>query len=360
MIGDGAAALLRLLDPETAHRATLAALKLSLWRRAPADDPALAAQAGGLFAQPLPNPIGLAAGFDKDAEVVDAMFGFGFGFVEIGTLTPRAQPGNPLPRVFRLSQDRAVVNRYGFNNAGHEAARRRLEARSRGGIVGVNIGANKESADRVGDYVAGVKALAAVADYFVVNVSSPNTPGLRDLQHPDRLRELFENVLAARDAAPKRRPLLVKIAPDLDLKQLDAMIRVAREARIDGMIVSNTTLARPAWLRSREAQETGGLSGAPLFEPSTRLLASTFLRVERQFPLIGVGGVGDAASAIAKLEAGASLVQLYTALIFEGPSLVARIKRGLSETLAREGATLASLTGRRAADLSLERAASGS
>ena len=368
-----ASPLLRLLDAETAHHATIAALKLLPCRAPPADDPRLAVHAFGLE---FPNPIGLAAGFDKNAEVAEAMLGFGFGFVEVGTLTPRAQPGNPRPRAFRLIEDRAVINRYGFNNEGHAPALARLERRSQrhceersdeaiqsrgrdsgllrfarndgNGIVGVNIGANKDAGDRVADYVAGVSAFADVASYFTINVSSPNTPGLRDLQEPAALSDLLARVIEARDAAPLRRPLLLKIAPDLTLEQLDAIVRVARDRRLDGMIVSNTTISRPLTLRSHFAKESGGLSGAPLFDLSTRMLAQTFLRVEKQFPLIGVGGVDSAEAALAKIDAGATLVQLYSALVYEGPGLVTRIKRGLAETLARDGEALAARIGKRA------------
>ncbi|MDP3555161.1 quinone-dependent dihydroorotate dehydrogenase [Methylocystis sp.] len=340
-----AARFLRLLDAEAAHHATIAALKLLPCRAPPANDPRLAVHAFGLA---FPNPIGLAAGFDKNAEVADAMLGFGFGFAEVGTLTPRAQPGNPRPRAFRLLDDRAVINRYGFNNEGHAPALARLSKRALRGIVGVNIGANKDAGDRVADYVAGVRAFADVASYFTINVSSPNTPGLRDLQEPAALSDLLARVIEARDDAPIRRPLLLKIAPDLTLEQLDGIVRVARDRRIDGMIVSNTTISRPLTLRSHFAKESGGLSGAPLFDLSTRMLAQTFLRVEGQFPLIGVGGVDSADAALAKIEAGASLVQLYSALVYEGPGLVTRIKRGLVETLARDREALAARIGKRA------------
>ena len=309
----------------------------------PPDDPRLAASAFGLD---FPNPIGLAAGFDKNAEIPDAMLGLGFGFVEVGTLTPRAQPGNPRPRAFRLIEDRAVINRYGFNNDGHAPALARLSKRAPRGIVGVNIGANKDADDRIADYVAGVHAFADVASYFAINVSSPNTPGLRDLQEPEALFELLARVIEARDAALVQRPLLLKIAPDLTLDQLDAIVRVARDRRIDGMIVSNTTVSRPATLRSQLAKESGGLSGAPLFDLSTRMLAQTFLRVEGQFPLIGVGGVDSAEAALAKIEAGATLVQLYSGLIYEGPGLVRRTKRGLIETLEQSKEPLAARIGK--------------
>jgi dihydroorotate dehydrogenase len=351
VIGDVAVSLLRLLEAEDAHRATIAALKLLPARRPASDDTRLAVHAFGLA---FPNPIGLAAGFDKNAEVPDAILALGFGFAEVGTLTPHAQPGNPRPRVFRLLEDRAIINRYGFNNEGHIAARARLAARRATGIVGVNIGANKESVDRIADYAKGVEALADVASYFAINISSPNTPGLRDLQEPEPLRELLARVLETRERSRARRPVLLKIAPDITLTQLDAIVRVARDANIDGMIVSNTTISRPATLRSQLAKESGGLSGAPLFSLSTRMLAQTFLRVERQFPLTGVGGIDGPDAAFAKFEAGATLVQLYSALVYEGPSLVRRIKRGLIERLEREGVELAAIVGRRAAELARE------
>lgn len=364
--------VLRLLDAEDAHRATIAALKLLPARAAQPDDPRLAVEAFGLD---FPNPVGLAAGFDKNAEVPDAMLGQGFGFVEVGTLTPLAQPGNDRPRAFRLLEDRAVVNRYGFNNDGHGPALERLahrlthpgaqdaERRHYGagmvraahhGVVGVNVGTNKEAADRVADYVAGVRAFADVASYFTINVSSPNTPGLRDLQEPEALSDLLARVIETRDAAATPRPVLLKIAPDLSLDQLDGIVRVARERRIDGMIVSNTTISRPETLRSPLATESGGLSGKPLFALSTYMLAQTFLRVEGQFPLIGVGGIDGAETALTKIEAGATLVQLYSALVYEGPGLVSRIKAGLLDALDRDGTTLAALTGRRAADIARE------
>ncbi len=340
---------LRLLDAEDAHRATIAALKLLPARTPPKDESRLAISAFGLD---FPSPVGLAAGFDKNAEVPDAMLGFGFGFVEVGTLTPRAQPGNARPRAFRLTEDRGVINRYGFNNEGHATALARLSLRdANNAIVGVNVGTNKDAADRVADYVAGVKAFADVASYLTINVSSPNTPGLRDLQEPEALSELLARVTEARDAAHVRRPVLLKIAPDLSLEQLDGIVGVARARRIDGMIVSNTTISRPAALRSPLATESGGLSGAPLFDLSTRMLAETYLRVEGQFPLIGVGGIDGADAAWKKIEAGATLVQLYSALVYEGPGLVARIKRGLVERLEKENVPLAALVGRKAAEV---------
>jgi dihydroorotate dehydrogenase len=317
---------LHALDPESAHHATLAALQLAWLPHPPPNDPRLAVRAFGLD---FPNPIGLAAGFDKDGVAPDNLLSLGFGFVEVGTVTPHPQSGNPRPRLFRLARDRAVINRLGFNSAGHAKAHENLARRRAAGIVGVNLGANKDSADRIADYVAGIEAFTDLASYFTINVSSPNTPGLRDLQQAAALDELLSRALEARDRATVRRPLLLKIAPDLRLSELDAIVRVARDRKIDGMIVSNTTISRPASLASPRASETGGLSGRPLFDLSTHMLSETYERVERQFPLIGVGGVDGPEAALAKLEAGASLVQLYSALVFDGPELIARIKRGL-------------------------------
>jgi dihydroorotate dehydrogenase len=318
---------LHALDPETAHHATLLALQFAVLPRAAPNDKRLAVRAFGLE---FPNPIGLAAGFDKDGVAPDNLLRLGFGFVEVGTITPRPQSGNPRPRLFRLDRDRAVINRLGFNSAGHAKAHGNLaRRRGAGGIVGVNLGANKDSDDRIADYVAGIKVFADLASYFTINVSSPNTPGLRDLQQAAALDELLSRVLDARDRAAVRRPLLLKIAPDLALDELDAVVRVARDRKIDGMIVSNTTISRPANLASLRASETGGLSGRPLFDLSTHMLRETHQRVEKQFPLIGVGGVDGPEAALAKLEAGATLVQLYSALVFDGPELITRIKRGL-------------------------------
>jgi dihydroorotate dehydrogenase len=346
--------LLRSLDAETAHGLTIKALK-ALPPAAPApDDPRLVVQALGLA---FPNPLGIAAGFDKNAEVPDAMLGLGFGFAEVGTLTPRAQAGNPRPRMFRLPEDMGVINRLGFNNEGHEAGLARLMARgNRGGIVGVNIGANKDSEDRAADYVAGVRRFAAVASYFTVNVSSPNTPGLRDLQHEAALDDLLARVLSARDeaaAGSARRPVLLKIAPDLALSDLDAAVAVALRRGVDGLIVSNTTITRPAGLReTATAGEQGGLSGHPLFALSTRMLAETYRRVEGRVPLVGVGGIQSGATALAKVEAGATLLQVYSALVFKGPALVEEIKTALSRRLEAERLPgLGSLVGRAAAEI---------
>ena len=337
--------LLHALDPERAHDLTLAALKaLPLPAPAP-DDRRLAVDAIGLR---FPNPIGLAAGFDKNGAIAHKAHALGFGFAEIGTLTPQPQPGNPKPRLFRLPEQRAVINRFGFNNRGHAHALTHL--RKGGAVLGVNVGANKDATDRTADYVAGVRAFVEVADYFTINVSSPNTPGLRDLQKPDALDELLARVLDARDAKAEmfgRKPVLLKIAPDLSLAELDGIVRVARDRQLDGMIVSNTTIARPPAIAAhRHGGEAGGLSGAPLRETATRMLAATFLRVERQFPLIGVGGVDGPEAAWAKIEAGASLVQLYTALVYAGPALADEIKRGLLARL--EGRRLADTVGRSA------------
>jgi dihydroorotate dehydrogenase len=322
--------LLHSIDAERAHKLTVFALERAPLPQAPVDDPLLAVNVFGLD---FFNPLGMAAGFDKDARVPDALLQLGFGFTEIGTITPRPQIGNPKPRLFRLHEDRGVINRFGFNNHGHAAARSRLLARHmRGGVVGVNIGANKDSVDRAADYVAGIKNFADIASYFTINVSSPNTPGLRNLQQASALDDLLARILDARDETAEtcpRRPVLLKIAPDLSLADLDDVVRVARERGVDGMIVSNTTSSRPDTLRDDIGGETGGLSGAPLFSLATQMLAQTFLRVEKQFPLIGVGGVDSPEAAWAKIEAGANLVQLYSALVFEGMGLVARIKAGL-------------------------------
>lgn len=326
------------LDPETAHEATLRGLERLPPRGPRPCDPRLGVDAFGLS---FPNPLGLAAGFDKDARVPDAMLGLGFGFVEIGSVTPRPQAGNPRPRLFRLPQDRAVVNRMGFNNAGAEAARARLARRAgRPGLVGVNVGANKDSEDRAADYASGIRAFAPHAAFFVVNVSSPNTPGLRDLQARAALDDLAARALDARDEATAagvpRRPVLLKIAPDLDLAGLDDVVDVARSRGLDGLVVSNTTLARPARLKGAAAKEAGGLSGAPLMRRSTWMLAEAFRRMEGAAPLVGVGGVASGEDALAKILAGATLVELYSAMVFEGPGLPLRILGELSAALDRE------------------------
>jgi dihydroorotate dehydrogenase len=319
--------LLRTLDPETAHALALNALKLVPLPRAASDDEKLRVEAFGLT---FPNPVGLAAGFDKNAEGVDALFRLGFGFVEAGGVTPLPQPGNPRPRLFRLDADEGVINRLGLNSEGVEAVAKRLAARAAApGIVGINIGANKDTADRAADYVACIEALSAHVGFLTVNVSSPNTPGLRNLQQAEALDDLLSRVIDARERAAvgtKPRPLLLKIAPDLSLGDLDDVVGVARRHRIDGMIVGNTTITRPNLRDAATAREQGGLSGRPLFALSTRMLAETYVRAEGAFPLIGAGGVDSGAAAFAKIKAGASLIQLYSGLIFRGVGLVGSIK----------------------------------
>jgi dihydroorotate dehydrogenase len=327
--------LLASMEPERAHRLTVSALRMGLVPRQRGGKwPSLRIRLAGLD---FPNPVGLAAGFDKNAEVPDAALGLGFGFVEVGTVTPNPQAGNPRPRIFRLGEDRAVINRLGFNNDGHAAVLKRLEARrAKAGIVGVNIGANKDSTDRIGDYVRGFEAFHGVASYITVNISSPNTPGLRDLQRREDLKALIGRLNDARERTGGRPPLFLKIAPDLDDEELVEIGYAAIALGIDAVIVSNTTLARPA-LRSAQAQEQGGLSGRPLFELSTLKLAVLHAETAGRLPLIGVGGIDSPERAWAKLEAGASLVQLYTGLVYEGPGLVRRICQGLSDRLAAWG-----------------------
>jgi dihydroorotate dehydrogenase len=324
--------LLRRMDAERAHRLTITALKLGLAGRDTApDDPVLRTR---LFGVDLPNPLGLAAGFDKHAEVPDAMLAQGFGFVEIGTVTPRPQPGNPLPRLFRLPEDGAVINRFGFNSEGMEAVAARLTARGvRPGLLGVNIGANKDSADRAADFVLGLERLAPFAGYVTVNVSSPNTPGLRALQGREELDDLLGRLYAVRDRLQRPVPLALKIAPDLVAADREAIAEVALARGLDALIVSNTTIARPASLQSPHAKETGGLSGRPLFAPSTEILRDMHRLTGSRIVLIGAGGVASGADAYAKLEAGATAVQLYSALALQGPGLVGRIKRELAALL---------------------------
>ena len=327
---------LRRLPSETAHELTLRALEIGGARvlggfgKQEPDPPILAQRLWGLD---FPNPVGLAAGFDKDARVSDAIWQLGFGFVEVGTVTPRSQLGNPKPRLFRLEEDRAIINRMGFNSGGLDAVAARLSRRKRWGIVGINLGKNRESGDD--DYVEGILRTARIADYLVVNISSPNTPGLRDLQAGEVLGPLLSRLMAARKEAGSGTPLLVKIAPDLTREERCDIAQTALDSGIDGLIVSNTTIERPD-LVNRYARETGGLSGRPLFAPSTALLADMYRLTQGRLPLIGVGGVASAADAYAKIRAGASLVQLYTALVFEGPDLVRRIKSGLA-ALLRDG-----------------------
>ncbi len=342
---DLAARLLRALPAEAAHRVTLrlTGAFAPLFLSASPDDPRLAVTALGLR---FPNPVGLAAGFDKDADVPDAMLKMGFGFVECGTVTPKPQIGNPCPRLFRLPQDRAVINRMGFNNRGMDAAAAHLRARARNGIVGINIGANKDSADRIADYAQGFALLAPLADYVTVNVSSPNTPGLRGLQNKDELTRLLATLTQVRVDRKSQKPLLLKIAPDLDAHALDEIAQVVTASGIEGVIVSNTTVARPV-LRSANASEAGGLSGKPLLAPSTEILRQMRMRLPQGIVLIGVGGISSGADAYEKIRAGASLVQLYTGLVYEGPGLVRRIKRELLTCLTRDGfASIADAVGK--------------
>ncbi|WP_428407644.1 quinone-dependent dihydroorotate dehydrogenase [Hyphococcus sp.] len=322
------------LDAETAHHLTVRMLKAGFGPKAALDTPRLAIDVAGLS---LPNPLGLAAGFDKNAEAPDAALDMGFGFVEVGAVTPRPQPGNPRPRVFRLRADAAVINRYGFNNDGLDAVSARLKARERRGIVGVNLGANKDSEDRTEDYVKGVTALAGLVDFFTVNISSPNTPGLRALQGKASLEELMRRVMTARDEAAAGTPVFLKIAPDLADEDKADIADAARAMKLDALIVSNTTITRAANLRSGAASETGGLSGKPLFAMSTALLREFYGVIGKNIPLIGVGGVSTARDAYEKILAGASLVQLYTALVYEGPGLPSRILKELPSFLDADG-----------------------
>jgi dihydroorotate dehydrogenase len=322
------------LDAERAHRFTIGALRslpLGGNRRASA---ALATRVAGLD---FPSPVGLAAGFDKDALVFRQMLRLGFGFVEVGTLTPRPQDGNPRPRLFRLAEDRAVINRMGFNNQGQAAARRRLERRNRGaGIVGVNIGANKESPDRIADYAAGVRTMGPVADYLTINISSPNTPGLRELQDKAALRALLSAVSEARGSDGP--PVFLKLAPDLETTDVDAIAAAAIEFRMDGLIIGNTTISRPP-LESSYRDEAGGLSGAPLKALALQRLRDFRSATGGRIPLIAVGGIESGGDAYDRIRAGASLVQLYTALVFEGPGLVRNILAELEAHLEADGFT---------------------
>lgn len=325
------------LDAERAHRLTIRALKAVPAGDPPRDDRRLGIRVAGID---FPNPIGLAAGFDKDAEVHRQMLGLGFGFVEVGTLTPRAQAGNDRPRLFRLAEDRAVINRMGFNNGGFEAARARLGRRRRG-LVGVNIGANKDSADRIADYAAGVREMAAFADYLTVNISSPNTPGLRALQDEGALRDLLAAIGRERAGVP----VFLKVAPDLEPSEVEAVARAAIEGGIDALIVANTTVSRPP-LRSRLSGEAGGLSGAPLKALALRRLTDFRAATGGAIPLIAAGGIENGVDAYARIRAGASLVQLYTALVYQGPGVARSIAGELRSLLGRDGfATLSDAVG---------------
>jgi dihydroorotate dehydrogenase len=344
---------LHALDAETAHQLTIRSLSLMPASPAPQDDPRLSMD---VFGRHFPNPVGLAAGFDKQCEIPDQLLAIGFGFVELGGVVPKPQEGNPRPRVFRLTQDEAIINRFGLNSDGLEVARRRLSRRQgRPGIVGVNIGANKDSTDRIGDYVQCIRELCGLAEFLTINVSSPNTPGLRDLQGEAFLDDLLARCIEARDKADQGRAktiILLKIAPDISLDTLDAIVATALKRGIDGLSVSNTTVARPDILKEKAlAAQTGGLSGKPLFLPSTKLLAETFLRVERKIPLIGVGGIDSGEAAWTKFRAGASLLQLYSALVYRGPGLIGEIKRGLLQRLESERISLSQAVGRDASEL---------
>jgi dihydroorotate dehydrogenase len=328
-------------DPETAHLLTIRALKHLPAISYRKHDPILSQS---LFGLTFPSPVGLAAGFDKNAEVPAQMLGFGFGFVEVGTVTPRPQYGNPKPRLFRLVEDEAVINRMGFNNEGHQAARRRLSSRPKG-IVGVNVGANKDSADRVADYVGGLEQFHPCADYITINISSPNTPGLRGMQSAKELEHLLSRIVAARTACRSRIPLLLKIAPDLSDEELMDIATVC-QGMVEGVIISNTTLSRDR-LRSALKGETGGLSGRPLFQASTRMLAKFRVLTKGSIPLVGVGGISNTETAWQKICAGASLIQLYSALVYKGPGLAGEISRGLADRMRRESVTsLSEIIGR--------------
>lgn len=337
---DVAARALHAFDPEDAHGLAIKGLKLGLGPRdAGPDDPILATKLAGLS---LPNCIGLAAGFDKNAEVPDAMLAAGFGFVEAGTVTPLAQAGNPRPRLFRLTEDRAVINRMGFNNGGLEPFAARLSARKgRGGVVGANIGANKDAADRIQDYVTGLTRLWGLSDYFTANISSPNTPGLRALQTKAALEELLGRLAETRAALKIRSgqdyPIFLKVAPDLEDGEVEAIVDTVVGAGLDAIIVSNTTIARPDTLKSAQAGESGGLSGAPLLTASTAVLKRFHAAAAGRVTLIGAGGVASGADAYAKIRAGAQAVQLYSALVYGGPGLVVRIKRELAARLRADG-----------------------
>lgn len=323
------------LDSETGHRLAIRSLA-ALPARAPVAAGPLAVEVAGLA---FPNPVGVAAGFDKDAEVPDALLGLGFGFTEVGSITPLPQAGNPKPRLFRLVEDQAVINRMGFNNGGADAALARLRARAgRAGIVGVNIGANKDSADRIADYAVMARKMAPFSSYLCVNVSSPNTPGLRALQDEGALMALIEAVIAARDEAGSAPPIFLKVAPDLEPADINAIARIAIDKQLGALVVSNTTISRPA-LRSHHAGETGGLSGAPLRGLATQRLRDFRKATGGAVPLVGVGGIATAEHAWERIRAGASLVQLYSAMVYEGPGLGGQIVRGLERLMRRDGFT---------------------
>lgn len=340
------------MEPEDAHEFSLRMLERGLYPRDMTPDaPELSTNVFGLK---FPNPVGIAAGYDKDARVPDAVLGLGCGFAEVGTLTPRSQPGNPRPRVFRLVGDHGLINRLGFNNGGHAAALQRLQARRPGGIVCVNVGANKDSIDRASDYVRGIETFYDVATMFTVNISSPNTPGLRDLQAPAALDELIGRIVASRatqiSSGKAIRPIIVKIAPDIAEDDIGPITERLLAHAVDGIAVSNTTLSR-AGLHDVQKSETGGLSGRPLFHRSTVMLAKVFQATGGRIPLIGIGGIDSPQTALAKIEAGASLLQLYTGLIYQGPGLIGEIKRGLAAAARRANVKqISDLRGTRAGD----------
>ncbi len=345
--------MLLLMEPERAHDVTLRSLESGMfgWSTKP-DDARLGVD---IWSGHLPNPIGIAAGFDKNGRVPDVLIRVGFGFAEIGTVTPLPQVGNPKPRVLRLIRDRALINRLGFNNAGHMRVKARLKMRDKEGFMGVNVGANKDAADRTADYVLGIETFYDDANYFMVNISSPNTPGLRDLQAPAALDELLGRVMAKRAemvAQGKQQvPIAVKIAPDVAVDDLPAICERLEAHGVDAIAVSNTTLARPSGLDPLFKKEAGGLSGRPLFERSTIMLAKVYQLTGGRIPLIGIGGIESGATALQKIEAGATLIQLYTALVYEGPSLIERIKDHLADAVDAAGAgSIQELVGRRADD----------
>ena len=331
------------LEPEAAHEASLRALEMGVFPKPPARQDKRLAQT--LFGLTFPNPIGVAAGYDKDARVYNALLSMGFGFAEAGTITPEPQTGNPRPRVFRLVKERGVINRLGFNSGGHAAALALIASRPATGVLGVNIGANKTSADAIADYRAGVRAFAPLASYLTINISSPNTPGLRDLQAPDRLDALLEAVMAERAAAARHVPVLVKLAPDIHDADIAAIAERLMHHGVDGAILTNTTVARDGVPANSHRGEGGGLSGRPLFKRSTRMLAKVYLASEGKLPLIGAGGVDSGEAALAKIRAGASLVQLYTGLIYEGPKLLPSILQRVSVELDRLSSPLSAIVG---------------
>lgn len=336
------------MPPEEAHELTVRSLEMGMYPRCPNNDREGLSQ--NVFGLNFPNPIGIAAGFDKDARAFAGILGMGCGFAEIGTVTPRPQDGNPKPRVFRLVDEHAVINRLGFNNGGHAAALERLEANRVEGVVGVNIGANKDTEDRAADYVSGLELFNDVASYFTINISSPNTPGLRDLQAPAALDDLLSRIMAARaglvSAGKPRRPIIVKIAPDIAEDDIEPIVGRLVAHNVDGIAVSNTTLDRPG-LKGRAAKEGGGLSGRPLFHRSTVMLARVFRQTKGEIPLIGIGGIDSGETALAKIGAGARLIQLYTGLIYEGPGLIGRMASHLEGAVRAAGVeNISELTGR--------------